>query len=69
MEKYASCAYAHFLQYGLELMERREYELAAADIGTLFHQAIDRCFQKARDQKADLTALTEEAEKAWSENV
>ena len=64
LEKYASCAYAHFLQYGLELMERREYELAAADIGTLFHQAIDRCFQKARDQKADLTALTEEARKS-----
>ena len=64
LEKYASCAYAHFLQYGLELMERREYELAAADIGTLFHQAIDRCFQKARDQKEDLTALSEEARKS-----
>ena len=26
LEQYASCAYAHFLKYGLELMERQEYE-------------------------------------------
>ena len=29
LEQYAACAYAHFLQYGLELTERRRYELAA----------------------------------------
>lgn len=63
LEKYASCAYAHFLQYGLELMERREYELGAADLGTLFHQAIDRCFKKAKDRKTDLTSMTEESRK------
>ena len=39
LEQYASCAYAHFLRYGLELMERREYELEAVDMGNLFHQS------------------------------
>ena len=33
-----------FLNYGLELMERQEYELAAMDIGNLFHDSIDLWF-------------------------
>ena len=64
MEKYASCAYAHFLQYGLELMERREYELAAADMGNLFHQAIDQCFKRAGERELDMTSMGEETRKA-----
>ena len=35
MERYAACAYAHFLSYGLELRERQEYELKAADVGQM----------------------------------
>ena len=30
-----------FLNYGLELAERQQYELAAMDIGNLFHDSID----------------------------
>lgn len=56
----ASCAYAHFLRYGLELMERREYELEAVDMGNLFHQSIDRCFQVMKAQGRDWRNLTEE---------
>ena len=62
-EQYASCAYAHFLKYGLELMERQEYEVAAADMGNLFHQSIDLCFQTARDQGIDWHNLGEEERK------
>ena len=60
LEQYASCAYAHFLRYGLELMERREYELEAVDMGNLFHQSIDRCFQVMKAQGRDWRNLTEE---------
>ncbi|MGI5948403.1 MAG: helicase-exonuclease AddAB subunit AddB [Lachnospiraceae bacterium] len=60
LEQYASCAYAHFLKYGLELMERQEYEVAASDMGNLFHQSIELCFQTARDQKIDWAGLGEE---------
>lgn len=60
LEQYASCAYAHFLRYGLELMERREYELEAVDMGNLFHQSIDRCFQVMKAQGRDWRSLTEE---------
>ena len=37
LEKYAACAYAHFLQYGLSLKERGEYEFEDVDMGNVFH--------------------------------
>lgn len=60
LEQYASCAYAHFLRYGLELLERREYELEAVDMGNLFHQSIDQCFRVMKEQGRDWRNLTEE---------
>ena len=42
LEKYAACAYAHFLSYGLHLKERKVYQVQAPDIGMIFHQAIER---------------------------
>ncbi len=44
LEKYASCACAQFLTYGLKLTERREHTFEAADMGTLLHEAIQRLF-------------------------
>ena len=64
LEQFASCAYAHFLRYGLELMERQEYELEAVDMGNLFHQSIDRCFAYMKDSGQDWRELTEEGRKS-----
>ncbi len=63
LEQFASCAYAHFLKYGLELMEREEYELEAVDMGNLFHQSIDRFFVSMKEQGQDWRQLTEENRK------
>lgn len=48
LERYAGCAFAHFMAYGLSLEERREYKLAVPDIGNIFHNAIDE-FSKMLD--------------------
>lgn len=61
LERYAACAYGHFLQYGLELLERPKYELASADIGNLFHDSIERCFAQAKEQGWDWRSMTDEA--------
>ena len=45
LEKYAACAYAHFLTYGLKLKERKQFELGAADYGSLFHASISHFFE------------------------
>ena len=42
LEKYAACAYAHFLTYGLRLRKRKIFQVQAPDIGTIFHQSIER---------------------------
>ncbi len=60
LEQYAACAYAHFLKYGLELAERQRFELAAADIGNLFHDSIDLCFQRVREEGKDWRTISDE---------
>lgn len=41
IETFASCAFKHFAGYGLELKERRVYELNDLDIGTVFHKTLE----------------------------
>lgn len=41
LEKYASCAYAHFLQYGLALKEREEFGFEQVDLGNVFHEVLE----------------------------
>ncbi len=41
LETYASCAYRHFLQYGLSLQEREEFGFEAVDMGNIFHGVLD----------------------------
>ncbi|MDA6864554.1 PD-(D/E)XK nuclease family protein, partial [Escherichia coli] len=40
LERFASCAYAHFLNYGLRLLEREKYGFEAMDLGNIAHQAL-----------------------------
>ena len=40
LESYAECAGRHFLDYGLRLREREVREVTAADMGSVFHQAL-----------------------------
>lgn len=49
MEKYASCAYSHFLSYGLALAERKQYQIDAADLGNIYHSAIEKCSKKINE--------------------
>ncbi len=64
LEKYAACAYAHFLNYGLELMERQEYRLAAVDMGNLFHSSIDLCFKEMAARGLRAVEISEEQRSA-----
>lgn len=50
LEKYAACAYAHFLQYGLRLHERGEYSFEAADMGNLFHSVLEGFSGRLREK-------------------
>ena len=60
LEKYAACAYAHFLQYGLRLKEREIYEFAAVDMGTLLHNAVELFARKVEKGPYDWFKLKDE---------
>lgn len=49
LERYAACAYSHFLQYGLMLREREEYSFEQADLGNIFHGVLELFAQKLRE--------------------
>lgn len=50
IETYAACAYAHFLQYGLQLKERVEYQFGGVDYGNVFHRVL-RIFPQQLKEK------------------
>lgn len=41
LERYAACACAHFLTYGLKLKERELFEFRMVDMGTIYHCALE----------------------------
>lgn len=41
LEKYAACPYSYFAEYTLGIRERRLFEIAAPDIGMLFHSVLE----------------------------
>lgn len=42
LETYASCAYRHFLKYGLSLQEREEFGFESVDMGNVYHSVLEQ---------------------------
>ncbi len=41
LERYVSCAFSHFLSYGLGLRDRDRYSIDSLDIGNIYHRAVE----------------------------
>lgn len=59
LERFASCAYAHFLTYGLGLSEREQYQFEAMDLGNIAHQSMERFAKKADKNRILWTDMDE----------
>ena len=59
MEVFYSCPYAHFLQYGLNLKDRKTSEVQAFTIGNVYHRMLELFFQKLMRRK-DIEEVFEE---------
>lgn len=66
LERFAACAYAHFLQYGLMLREREQSGFAGVDMGNLYHAALERYSSKLAASSEDWFTVPEELQKALS---
>lgn len=60
LERFAACAFAHFLSYGLRLRERKEFKFEAIDLGNVFHSAIEIFSRKLVKSGYTWTNLPEE---------
>lgn len=60
IEAFAGCAFSHFAKYGLELEERRLYEVNAADMGTVFHKAIEMLSERLAAYGRNFADMTDE---------
>lgn len=66
LERYASCAFAHFMSYGLSLEERQEYKLAIPDIGNIFHNAIDHFSKRLDSGEYNWHTIPDEVREDWA---
>ena len=67
LERFAACAFAHYLQYGLNLKERELLQFASVDMGNIYHKALE-CFAKeVKAQSLGWETLSEEQTEALLE--
>lgn len=59
-EKYAKCAYAHYLQYGLKLKEREILGFQSVDIGNIYHEALELYSKKLANSDKDWFSIGDE---------
>lgn len=59
LERFAACAFSHFLTYGLQMREREEYEFAPVDFGNVFHRALERYARKLENAGLSWTTAEE----------
>lgn len=67
LEKFASCAYAHFLTYGLGLAQREEFEFRTVDFGNIFHSALEHFSIKVQESEYEWINIPEEKQEEWLE--
>ena len=66
LERYAGCAFAHFMNYGLYLEERKEFKLAVPDIGNIFHNAIDNFSKRLSLGEYTWHSIPDEVRDQWA---
>lgn len=60
LERFAACAFAHFLQYGLKLREREQYEFTGMDMGNLVHAALENFSKKVAESSYSWQTMEDE---------
>ena len=60
LEKYRSCPFSYYLQYGLKLKEKEELKIQSFDTGSFMHETIDEFFKYVRQENINLAEIEEE---------
>ncbi len=60
LEKYRSCPFSYYLQYGLKLKEKEELKIHTFETGAFMHETIDQFFEQVKEQGLGLAEIGEE---------
>lgn len=60
LEKYRSCPFSYYLQYGLKLKEKENLKIHTFETGSFMHETIDEFFEEVRRQDLGLAEIEEE---------
>ena len=66
LEKFAKCAYSHFLSYGLKLREREESGFQSMDMGNLYHTAVELYSKRLAESEYNWFNVPEETRDAYA---
>jgi len=68
-EKFAACAYAHFLNYGLRLYERPEFSFERSDMGDVYHKALEAFSVKMAEEKITWDIIDDKQANEWADDI
>ncbi len=60
LEKYRSCPFSYYLQYGLRLKEKEQLKIHTFNTGSFMHETIDEFFEYVKQENLKLVDLKEE---------
>lgn len=60
LEKFSWCQYAHFLQYGMKLSPREEFEFNKIDLGNVYHSVIESFSKRLNNEGYTLSNFPDE---------
>lgn len=66
LERFAACAFAHYMDYGLHLKERELQEFASVDMGNIYHDALEHFANRIKDSEYTWFNLPEEVREEWT---
>ncbi|MCI8272568.1 MAG: helicase-exonuclease AddAB subunit AddB [Clostridia bacterium] len=60
LEKYRSCPFSYYLQYGLRIKPQEELKIQSLNTGTFIHEVIDEFFEITKNEDIKLEEISEE---------
>lgn len=60
LERYRSCPFSYYLQYGLKIKPQEELKVQTLNTGTFIHEVIDEFFEIIKNENKELDTVTDE---------
>ena len=67
LERFAACAFSHYLQYGLQLKERELQQFAGVDMGNIYHDALEHFAKRVESSEYTWFTLPADLQAEWVE--